>query len=138
MKRATLALLLVAGPVVLAACDGGQAGTPTPAVAPTLQAVSTVTSTPPQGGTDRAKATFVPVNRDTFDEREVTVGKGEWELPGTLGLPKGSGPFPAVVLVQGSGPQDRDETMGVNKPFQDIAWGLASNGIAVLRYDKRN
>ena len=42
-----------------------------------------------------------------------------------------------VVLVHGSGPQDRDETLGPNKPFRDLAWGLASQGVAVLRYDKR-
>jgi alpha-beta hydrolase superfamily lysophospholipase len=42
-----------------------------------------------------------------------------------------------VVLVAGSGPQDRDETIGPNAPLRDLAWGLASNGIAVLRYDKR-
>jgi dipeptidyl aminopeptidase/acylaminoacyl peptidase len=42
-----------------------------------------------------------------------------------------------VVLVHGSGPNDRDETIETNKPFKDIAWGLASHGIAVLRYDKR-
>jgi hypothetical protein len=52
-------------------------------------------------------------------------------------MPRGGGPFPAVVLVAGSGPQDRDETIGPNKPLRDLAWGLASNGIAVLRYDKR-
>jgi hypothetical protein len=45
--------------------------------------------------------------------------------------------FPAVVLVHGSGPHDRDETLGANKLFRDIAEGLASRGIAVLRYDKR-
>jgi dienelactone hydrolase len=67
----------------------------------------------------------------------VTVGEGEWELPGTLTLPKGAGPFPAVVLVHGSGPNDRDETIGALKPFKDLAWGLASRGVAVLRYDKR-
>ena len=77
-------------------------------------------------------------DKDRFDEREVTVGTGEWQLPGTLTMPKGEGPFPAVVLVHGSGPNDRDETIGPNKPFKDIAWGLASRGIAVLRYDKRS
>ncbi|UCF04200.1 MAG: alpha/beta fold hydrolase [bacterium] len=74
---------------------------------------------------------------DLFNEREVTVGSGEWALPGTLTLPDGKGPFPAVVLVHGSGPQDRDETIGPNKPFRDIAEGLSSRGIAVLRYEKR-
>ncbi len=58
-------------------------------------------------------------------------------LPGTLTLPKAGGPFRAVVLVHGSGPEDRDETIGPNKPFRDLAWGLAARGIAVLRYDKR-
>jgi len=73
-----------------------------------------------------------------FVESEVTVGSGEWALPGTLTMPKGTGSFPAVVLVHGSGPNDRDETLGPNKPFKDLAWGLASRGIAVLRYDKRS
>ncbi|HEX2223504.1 MAG TPA: alpha/beta fold hydrolase [Thermoanaerobaculia bacterium] len=72
-----------------------------------------------------------------FEEQEVTVGSGEWALPGTLTLPKGAGPFPAVVLVHGSGPQDRDETTGAAKPFRDLAQGLATRGIAVLRYDNR-
>ena len=74
---------------------------------------------------------------DSFQEQDVTVGSGEWALPGTLTLPVGEGPFPAVVLVHGSGPNDRDETVGPNKPFRDLAWGLASQGIAVLRYEKR-
>jgi dienelactone hydrolase len=77
------------------------------------------------------------VKQDTFQEQEVQVGRGEWVLPGTLSVPIGDGPFAAVVLVHGSGPQDRDETIGPNKPFRDLAWGLASQGIAVLRYDKR-
>lgn len=64
-------------------------------------------------------------------------GHENWELPGTLTMPEGEGPFPAVILVHGSGPQDRDETISVNKPFRDIAWGLAENGVAVYRYDKR-
>jgi uncharacterized protein len=41
-----------------------------------------------------------------------------------------------VVLLSGSGPQDRDETIGRNKPLKDLAWGLASAGVAVLRFDK--
>jgi dienelactone hydrolase len=77
------------------------------------------------------------VNSDVFSEKEVRVGTGQLALPGTLTLPKGQGPFPAVVLVHGSGPQDRDETIGPNKPFRDLAHGLASRGIAVLRYEKR-
>lgn len=74
---------------------------------------------------------------EAFSEREVVVGQGEWALPGTLTMPMGEGPFPGLVLVHGSGPQDRDESLGPNKPFRDLAWGLASRGIAVLRYEKR-
>lgn len=74
---------------------------------------------------------------DAFVEREVTVGEDPWKLPGTLTLPKGAGPWPAVVLVHGSGPQDRDETVGNHKVFKDLAEGLATRGIAVLRYEKR-
>lgn len=74
---------------------------------------------------------------DSFTERDVTVGNAPWALPGTLTVPKGAGPFPAVVLVHGSGPEDRDEAFGPNKMFKDLAWGLATRGVAVLRYEKR-
>ncbi len=69
--------------------------------------------------------------------REVKFGVKSFELPGTLSFPAGNGPHPAVVLVHGSGPNDRDETLGPNKPFRDLADGLNSRGIAVFRYDKR-
>ncbi|AKF85217.1 hypothetical protein MFUL124B02_10540 [Myxococcus fulvus 124B02] len=72
-----------------------------------------------------------------FRSEEVLVGKAPWELKGTLTVPAGTGPFPGVILVHGSGPHDRDETVGPNKPFKDLAEGLSSRGIAVLRYDKR-
>ena len=72
-----------------------------------------------------------------YKESEVTVGTGQWALPATLTMPVGPGPVPAVVLVHGSGPGDRDATVGQIKQFKDLALGLASRGIAVLRYDKR-
>lgn len=85
-----------------------------------------------------APASAPPVAEDaSFSEREVMVGGDDRALPATLALPKGDGSFPAVVLVHGSGPHDRDETIGPNKPFLDIARGLAAQGIAVLRYEKR-
>lgn len=71
------------------------------------------------------------------EEREVIVNPGPWQVPGTLTLPKGSGPFRAVILVHGSGPGDRDQSVGPNRPFKDIALGLATKGVAVLRYEKR-
>jgi hypothetical protein len=58
-------------------------------------------------------------------------------LAGTLTLPQGPGPFPGVVLVSGSGPQDRDESLMGHKPFLVLADHLTRHGIAVLRYDDR-
>ena len=74
-----------------------------------------------------------------FDSMELAlpVPALEGELPGTLTVPKGEGPYPAVVLVHGSGCNDRDETIGSLKPFRDLAEGLAERGIAVYRFDKR-
>ncbi|MFQ6399195.1 alpha/beta hydrolase family protein [Nocardia sp. KC 131] len=75
-------------------------------------------------------------NPDVFGEREVIVGSGEFAVSGTLSIPLGDGPHPAAVLLAGGGPFDADGTVGPNKIYKDIAWGLASRGIAVLRFDK--
>src|SRR5262249_45530691 len=77
------------------------------------------------------------VDNTAFSETEVQIGKAPLLLPGTLSLPRGRERVPAVVLVHGSGPHDRNEAIGPNRPFQDFAQGLASRGIAVLRYEKR-
>lgn len=77
------------------------------------------------------------VDHERFHEVDVRVGSAPFVLGGTLTLPRGSGPFPAVLLVHGSGPNDRDASVGATKIFRDLAYGLASSGIAVLRYDKR-
>lgn len=68
----------------------------------------------------------------TFENRDAKI-----ILAGTLTIPKGENKFPAVVLVTGSGPQDRDETLFGHKPFLVIADYLTRNGIAVLRFDDR-
>ncbi len=87
---------------------------------------------------DVAKAPAAPAAPQEFPEKEVTFQSGKYTLYGTLTLPSSTNrPIPGVVLVHGSGPNDRDETIGANKPFRDLAHGLAARGIAVLRYDKR-
>ena len=75
---------------------------------------------------------------DVFDSIELALPVPSLgELPGLLTVPKGEGPFPAVILLQGSGASDKDETIGSLKPFRDIAEGLAGYGVAVYRFDKR-
>ena len=69
---------------------------------------------------------------------KVTIGEGsEWPLSGLLTLPDGDGPFPAVVMVHGSGPSNMDEKVMAITPFKDLAEGLAAKGVASVRYDKR-
>ncbi|HSG06914.1 MAG TPA: hypothetical protein VLA36_01060, partial [Longimicrobiales bacterium] len=74
-----------------------------------------------------------------YRSQEVAIPTVEAEvtLAGTLTLPEGPGPFPGAVLVTGSGPQDRDETLLGHKPFAVLADHLTRQGIAVLRFDDR-
>lgn len=98
-------------------------------------------SQPAEGNTkDRRPGAYAPPKYDKpdrYDSEFVSYGLQEWKINGVLTTPKGDGPFPAVLLVHGSGPHDEDETIGPNKPFKDLACGLSSRGIAVLRYQKR-
>lgn len=79
------------------------------------------------------------VKSEKFTDYPIIIGEGtNFPLNGILSIPDNiKNKVPAVVLVHGSGPQDMDETIYSNKPFRDIAEYLASNGIAVIRYDKR-
>lgn len=72
----------------------------------------------------------------SFHEQDVTVGSGPLAVSGTITVPNERGSHPAVVLLAGSGPLDRDSTIGRNKPLKDLAWGLATHGIGVIRFDK--
>lgn len=81
----------------------------------------------------------VAFDQTVMEERDIVVETDGYRLPGTLTLPRveAGRKVPCVVLVHGSGPNDRDETIGPNKPFRDLAWLLARRGIGVIRYDKR-
>ncbi|MFT4963425.1 MAG: pimeloyl-ACP methyl ester carboxylesterase, partial [Halobacteriales archaeon] len=72
-----------------------------------------------------------------FSETTLTLDTA-CGLGATLSIPNSDETVPGVVLVHGSGPNDRDQTIGPNKPFKDLAWGLATRGVAVLRYEKRS
>jgi uncharacterized protein len=73
-----------------------------------------------------------------YRTQEVTIPSDSGvRLAGTVVMPEGPGPFPAVVFVTGSGPQDRDEALVGHRPFLVIADYLARHGIASLRYDDR-
>ena len=72
-------------------------------------------------------------------QEPIILGKNtRYPLKGMLTLPEGEGPFPAVVLVHGSGSSNMDEKVGKLTPFKDIALGLARRGVATVRYDKRS
>lgn len=81
----------------------------------------------------------IPSYADTasYTQKRITIKSGKYELPAMLTVPKDSVNVPLVVFVHGSGPHDMDESIGANKPFQDLALGLASKGIASIRYVKR-
>lgn len=83
------------------------------------------------------KPLVAPFDSVHLEESPIEVVSGNYKLPGTLTRPKGKTHLPIIILVHGSGPQDRDGSIGPNKIYRDIAWGLAAQGIAVLRYDKR-
>ncbi len=80
-----------------------------------------------------------PVGPYPYTTLDATISGGAdgLTLSGTFAIPAGAGPFPALVLVSGSGPQDRDETIMGHKPFHVVADYLARRGIAVFRYDDR-
>ncbi|WP_199117117.1 alpha/beta fold hydrolase [Pedobacter sp. ASV28] len=80
-----------------------------------------------------------PVYADTtlYKEKSTYIEFPGHQLATIITTPKNVAKFPVVVLVHGSGPNDMDETVGPNKPFKDIAAGLAAKGIATIRYVKR-
>ena len=80
-----------------------------------------------------------PVKPYPYREEQVSFAnpKAQVSLAATLTLPPGAGPFPAAILIAGSGPQDRDETVAGHRPFLVLADHLTRKGVAVLRYDKR-
>jgi dienelactone hydrolase len=77
------------------------------------------------------------VDEDAFTEHDVTVDAGDVVLDGVLSVPDGDGPFPGVLLLHGQGVHDPDGSAGASKILRDFAWGLASEGVATLRYEKR-
>ncbi len=81
----------------------------------------------------------IPMRPFPYEEEEVTIRNEEADvnLAGTFTRPAGEGPFPAVVLVTGSGPQDRNETLLGHPLFLVLSDYLTRQGIAVLRYDDR-
>ncbi len=81
----------------------------------------------------------LPIYADTtsYTEKLITIKSGNHLLPAMLTLPRDTMNVPMVIFVHGSGPSDMDESIGAQKPFKDLATGLASQGIASIRYVKR-
>lgn len=90
------------------------------------------------GGDVRTHRPQEPALPLPYTAREVSFhAAGDVRLAGTLSMPDGTGQFPAVVLVAGTGPQDRDAAVAGHRPFLVLADYLVRNGVAVLRYDER-
>jgi hypothetical protein len=121
---------------VLAADGASMIGTWTQGGRPLPLTLSHQAPGTPQAKLERPQ---MPAPPFPYDEARVTFEShaASASLGGTLTLPRGAGPFPAVVLISGSGPNDRDETILGHKPFWVLADYLTRRGIAVLRYDKR-
>lgn len=96
-------------------------------------------SIPLQKAAYRAKGYVPEAKADAADPRETvtTLPSSAGDLPAVLTIPRSDSPVPAAVVLSGSGPNDRDETIGPNKPLRDLARGLADRGIATFRFDKR-
>lgn len=98
-----------------------------------MSAAEAKAATGPPARPQTPKPPFPYTSEDVaFPSRSVGVTMG-----GTLTIPAGAGPHPAVILISGSGAQDRDETIFNHKPFHVLADHLSRNGVAVLRYDDR-
>lgn len=89
--------------------------------------------------TSEVRRTQVPKPPFPYKAEEVSFDNPEAHntLAGTLTLPEGDGPFPVVILISGSGPQDRDETLLGHKPFLVLADAVTRRGVGVLRFDDR-
>ncbi len=77
------------------------------------------------------------VNAELFTELRIEYGVKGFKNSGRLSIPKSKTPMPVVIIVPGSGGIDKDCSIGPNKIYKDLAWGLASKGIAAFRYDKK-
>ncbi len=77
------------------------------------------------------------VNTELFNEFRINFGAPAYKNSGKLSIPKSKNDAPLIIIVAGSGGIDKDCSMGPNKIYKDLAWGLASKGIASFRYDKR-
>ena len=90
-----------------------------------------------QGAIEPPKRPQTPKGPFPYSSEEITVKSSIGTLAGTITKPNGKGPFPAIVLITGSGSQDRDETIFNHKPFFVLADALTKAGFAVLRMDDR-
>ncbi len=85
--------------------------------------------------TNKNAVTYIDTSR--FTEEDVEFGNPDWSIKGSLCIPKYKKSMYAIVMLSGSGPNNRNSEIGPNVPFLDIAQGLASSGIMTLRFDKR-
>lgn len=139
-KELAFTFAVPGNPVFKAAIDeGGSTASGTLTQAGQTFPVTFTKQTEEQAAADTPQRPQMPQPPFPYEVREVTFRNevDGIDIAGTLTIPDGAGPFPAVVMITGSGPQDRDESLMGHKPFWVIADHLSRNGIAVLRCDDR-
>lgn len=144
-RRRYLAALSGATTLAIAGCSDADStptdATPTESLTPTDTPTATPGTTVPGTPTPTPSDGYTPppyVDPGAYTATSVTLdATAECTLGGELTVPTGEGPVPGVVLVHGSGRQNRNGAIGGVQIYRDLALGLASRGVAVLRYDKR-
>jgi len=145
MKKLLVVVLVLVFTLVVAACGGGQTDSQEnyPLDITEQDPVQNEQPDPPPYNPpdDHPEIPPPPVDDTPFLTEPITIGAGTlWAIEGYLTIPAeatAENPVPAVIIVHGSGPQNRDGALGI-RPYFDIAEYLSANGIAVIRYDKRN
>jgi len=139
-KELAFTFAVPGNPIFKGAIDeGGRTASGTLTQAGQTFPVTFTKQTDEEAAADTPKRPQMPQPPFPYEAREVKFRNeiDGIDIAGTLTIPAGAGPFPAVVMITGSGPQDRDESLMGHKPFWVIADHLSRNGIAVLRCDDR-
>lgn len=123
---------------VLVACNAPQNPTPQTTITTSAETTASAAASSSSNASSAPTTPAIDYSVENAVNTEVTFGEEPFLINGTLSIPENAvGKVPAVIIVGGSGPTDRDGTIGRYKAYKEYAQALVKNGIAVLRFDKR-